>query len=312
MKRTLTTLLAALLLLSAAGCASSRPTRSAAEGRATFRWAPGLALPPHTTTLHDVLEYEIGRTKADLPRYRCTVGAHRGASEAHRENTLSAIRAAEDDPRFAFVEFDVQFTKDDKIVLFHDRSLLRMFGSLRFVGNATYEELAEVTEGEIALYGEAMDLLSKRVNIEIKSRGDKEDDERLVDAIIADVRARGRESDTMISSISSDVVRYVKRTYPHMPTGQIYWLTASTYIHMDRLTERLYGKLESSQADFLMLHVSNLRNVEDLLRLKPPGKTIVFWNFDDRIYVVHKDLDDRLWGESVIADYWQRLRYMLR
>jgi hypothetical protein len=60
-----------------------------------------------------------------------------------------------------------------------------------------------------------------------------------------------------------------------------------------------------------MLHVANLRNIDDLLRFKPKGKTIMFWDFDDTIYIVHKDLSDRLWGDSGIRTFCQLLRYKL-
>ena len=62
----------------------------------------------------------------------------------------------------------------------------------------------------------------------------------------------------------------------------------------------------ATDADYLLLHVANLRNIEDLLKLKPPGKTVSFWNFDDRMYVMHKDLGDRLWGTSVMSEIWRR------
>jgi len=61
-----------------------------------------------------------------------------------------------------------------------------------------------------------------------------------------------------------------------------------------------------------MLHVANLRNIEDLLRLKPTGKTVVFWDFDDTMYVVHKDLSDRLWGDSFLKTLLDQCRYKIR
>lgn len=67
----------------------------------------------------------------------------------------------------------------------------------------------------------------------------------------------------------------------------------------------------ATDADYLLLHVANLRNIEDLLKLKPPGKTVMFWDFDGRMYVVHKDLGDRLWGTSVMSEIWRRLYFNL-
>lgn len=56
-------------------------------------------------------------------------------------------------------------------------------------------------------------------------------------------------------------------------------------MHFDVFTEMLYKEIADTRADYLMLHVANLRNIESLLKLKPPDKTIVFWDFDDAMYV---------------------------
>jgi len=280
---------------------------SAAALLAVMAW--GLSMPPYVTSLNAVIEQELGQNRNPTYRYRCTAGAHRGSSVEHRENTLTALRAADENRKYAFIEFDVQYSKDNRIVVFHDHRLLRLFGSLRAIGSTTFAELAELTGGEIAAYDDVMDMLTKKINIEIKSQGDPEEDERLADEIIADIRTRGRDKDVLISSISSGVIKYINEKYPEIPTGQVYWLTSSTYLHFDSLTEGLYEDFSATHADYLMLNVANLRNIEDLLKLKPEGKTIVFWDFDDTIYVVHKDITDRLWGDSGIKAFFQFLRY---
>lgn len=272
----------------------------------------GCALSPAAMSLGKILEKEIGSENDAFSGYRCTAGAHRGDSKNYKENTLVALKAANDNPKYAFVEFDVQYSADGKIVVFHDKRLLRIFGSLRTVGKTSFAELTDLSEGEIAPYEAVMDVLDdKKVNVEIKSQGDPDEDIRLADHIIADVRARGRTDDVMISSISGDVIRYVNRMYPEIRTGQIFWLSASTYLHFDSLTERLYRKITDTRADYLMLHVANLRNIESLIKLKPHGKTIVFWDFDDAIYLVHKNFSDRLWGDSGIRTIYEDLKYRL-
>ena len=264
--------------------------------------------PRHTARLGDVLEHELGRTDKTIAGYRCTLGAHRGASVVHRENTLAALMAAERDPSYAFVEFDVQYTRDNQIVVFHDLTVLRLYGKVRSIGNETYKDLVELTDGEIATYAEVIDVLTKKLNIEIKSQGDPLEDQRLADEVIADLRARKRSREVMISSISSDVIAYIKEAHPDIKTGQIHWLTSSTYLHLDVLTELLYKKLLTTQADYLMLHVANLRNLESLLELKPDDTTIMFWDFDDRMYLVHKDPGDRLWGRGLVSDELRVMR----
>jgi glycerophosphoryl diester phosphodiesterase len=259
---------------------------------------------PSTTRLHRVLEHEIRRDAKNVPNFRCTIGAHRGASVKHRENTLAAIREAQRDPQFAFIEFDVQFTRDRQIILFHDQLLLRTYQKFASVSKTTYDELLELSGGEIARYEDAIALITKPVNLEIKSQGNEEEDRLLVDTIINDLRDRGRDRDVMLSSISPELIRYIKQHYPEMPTGLIFWLTTSTYVHWDTLTENLFNKIRETQADYLMLHVANLRNIKNLLDLKPRNTTVIFWDFDDRMYLLHHGFADRLWVRRFASSRW--------
>ena len=270
--------------------------------------ASGCTMPPYIKSLDEILERE-GINNRIPYGYRCTAGAHRGASEEYRENTVAALKAADKNSEYAFIEFDVQYSKDRRIVVYHDKRMLRLYGNLSAIGNSTFAELSKITYGEIVAYDEVIGILRKKLNIEIKSRGDHQEDERLVDEIIADIRDRKRDNDVLISSISGDVIKYVNQKYPDIPTGQVFWLTSSTYLHFDALTKRLYEEIRATQADYLMLHVANLRNIDDLLKFKPRGKTIVFWDFSDTIYILHKDLSDRLWGDSGIKTFFQFVRY---
>jgi len=273
----------------------------------------GCTLPAHTIGLNTVLTKELGGFPRHLPDYRCTMGAHRGDSMGYIENTLEAIAAAGAAPRYDFIEFDVQYTADNRVIVFHDERLFRVFGRLAKVADSTYDELRELTAGEIAAYDEVMKLIGdKRINIEIKSRGDAEEDRRLINFIVADVQKRNIADRVLISSISEEAVRYLKDQYPKMAAGQIFWLKASTYLPFDLLTEGLYRDVQASRADYLFLHVSNLHNIKDLLRLKPKGKTLVFWDFDDALYVVHEDLSDRMWGDSGLQTFFDLIRYKTR
>ena len=270
----------------------------------------GCTLPQHTKKLNAILEHhEVEPTSQS--NYRCTMGAHRGASDKYEENTLQALKEANDNSKYEFIEFDVQYSSDDRIVVYHDQRLIRQFGSLSSIKNSTFAELSQVSNGVIGAYDEIIPFLDKKLNIEIKSQGDLETDKRLVDEIIADISSRNRINDIVISSISTDVIKYVKLKYPDMPTGQIFWLVSSTYLHFDIFTQRLYDDINATQADYIMLYVANLRNIDDLLALKPENKTLVFWDFDDTMFVVHKNTSDRLWGDSYLNTVFKSLHYKM-
>jgi glycerophosphoryl diester phosphodiesterase len=239
------------------------------------------------------------QNRTQLDGILCTTGAHRGDSERYLENSPQAIFSARQNPRYAFIEFDVQYCADGTPVVIHDSSLLRLFGHLNSVQKCTAEELRDLSENNIAAFDEIMDLAEgKPLIIEVKSQGVLETDQRLIDYIVADVRRRAIADHILISSISAEAIRYVKTRYPEMATGQVFWLTASTYLPFDFLTEALYQQINESRADYIMLHTANRWNLRDLMRLKPEGKTLVFWNFGDTMYLVHKDPSDRLWNRS--------------
>ncbi len=257
----------------------------------------GCATHQHIITPEPVSEQPPDQIQKKRFPYRTTQGAHRGDSILHVENTREAIRSARKNPKYEFIEFDVQYTADKHPVVFHDVTLYRIFGLWNKVKDTSYADLCSLSSNQIPDYKEVMALAKgKPINIEIKSQGNQADDEQLIDYIIKDIKKRRMEDCVLISSISPEAIQYVSRAYPKIPTGQVFWVKASTFLPFDFLTANLYREIEESQADYLMLHAVNRFNLASLLSLKPEGKTIVFWDFGDTMHLVHKDPTDQLWN----------------
>lgn len=72
--------------------------------------------------------------------------AHRGASGTTPENTLLAIQTAIE-CNADIVEFDIQLTKDKKVVVFHDRSFERITGEQEGVADYSLHELQSKDAG---------------------------------------------------------------------------------------------------------------------------------------------------------------------
>ena len=123
----------------------------------------GCSMPPYVASLDEILEKE-GINNRVRYGYRCTAGAHRGASDEHRENTMAALIAADRNSKYAFIEFDVQYSKDRRIVVYHDKRMLRLYGSLSAIGNTTFAELSKMTGGEIAAYDEVIEGMASDPN----------------------------------------------------------------------------------------------------------------------------------------------------
>lgn len=233
----------------------------------------------------------------DSINYNVIPGAHRGEWGEYRENSLDAMKVAVDNSDYKFIEFDVQYTEDQKIIVFHDGSLLRTQKKLANVQELTYEALIEKSEYYIPTYEEVMEIIKdkKKINIEIKSSDNFELDKQLTDYIIEDCKKRGILQNIMISSISRDVVRYIHENYPEIKIGQIFFITYSTYFHYNFTNEMLYNEIEETGANYVMLHGINIKNINQLVELKPANKTIVFWYLNKEIYIVCVDERDRLW-----------------
>lgn len=94
--------------------------------------------------------------------------AHRGLfTDTIPENSLKAFEAAAE-KGFA-AELDVRLTKDCKMVIFHDSSLLRMCGVDESLSEFTYEQLSAFTlngtSEKIPLFADVLRLINGRVPI---------------------------------------------------------------------------------------------------------------------------------------------------
>jgi glycerophosphoryl diester phosphodiesterase len=108
-----------------------------------------------------------------------TLIAHRGIHDNDGgliENSMSAFAAAAE--KGYAIELDVQLTKDNKLVVFHDKKLKRMFGIDGNLGDLTYAELSELklagSTESIPLFSDVLKMVDGRVPIliEIKNEGE--------------------------------------------------------------------------------------------------------------------------------------------
>ena len=108
------------------------------------------------------------------------VGLFYGREYAHRglhggavpENSMTAFRLAVEEGYG--VELDVQMTKDERLVVFHDATLTRMCGQEGFLRDYTYEELQNFrlgdTKEQIPLFSDVLETLGTTTLVcELKS-----------------------------------------------------------------------------------------------------------------------------------------------
>ena len=110
---------------------------------------------------------------------RPVIIAHRGASGSAPESTASAIRRAVA-LHADMIELDVQLTRDNRLVIFHDDRLDRTTNGSGLLGRWSYRELAQLDSGgwfaprfsgeRILLASAALRMIPRRcvVNLELK------------------------------------------------------------------------------------------------------------------------------------------------
>lgn len=88
------------------------------------------------------LEWNVPQVKvAEDIDHKLKIWAHRGCSYAYPENTIMAFKAAAELPGITGIELDVQLTKDDEIVVFHDENVSRVTDGKGNVADHTLDEL---------------------------------------------------------------------------------------------------------------------------------------------------------------------------
>jgi glycerophosphoryl diester phosphodiesterase len=135
------------------------------------------------------------------------IWAHRGVTTIELENTVAAFEAA---ARMGIdgVELDVRATADGAPAIHHDSKLR----DGRAIAGLGVDELP----AQVPLLDAALDACgSLVVNIEIK------EPRSMADAVVAEVKARGIQSQVVVSSFDLATVDRVRRLDDSIPTGYL-------------------------------------------------------------------------------------------
>lgn len=147
--------------------------------------------------------------------------AHRGASGMAPENTLAALQLAVDSGA-TMVELDVQVTRDNTLVVFHDDTLERTTNGQGALSDKTYEELYALDAGSwfsnefigehIPRLQQVLDILAGKVylNIEIKPMHANQEHARAIAAIVDLIDQYQMAPYTAFSSFDHSALVYIK------------------------------------------------------------------------------------------------------
>ena len=76
--------------------------------------------------------------------------AHRGLSDLYKDNTVFAFQAARE-KGFHMLEFDIQLTKDQKIIIYHDIYIKNKLNSTQLINQLNYATIKDIDNDIILL-----------------------------------------------------------------------------------------------------------------------------------------------------------------
>ena len=159
-----------------------------------------------------------------LPGAPPYVVAHRGISAKTPENTLASFEQAASTPGIDMIELDVRLTKDEEVIVLHDRTLQRTSTGNGPARNYSLEEIRRLDAGSwfhpmfaeqrIPTLAEVFQQIGSRlwVDVEIKSDWLHQESAGLLEEKVLDVvHTCGMDNRVLFSSFNHQLLANIKR-----------------------------------------------------------------------------------------------------
>ncbi|WP_408956432.1 glycerophosphodiester phosphodiesterase [Natroniella sp. ANB-PHB2] len=205
---------------------------------------------------------------------------HRGAAGLAPENTRASFEKAME-ANLDMIEIDVQLSKDNQLIVFHDHNLRRLAGINKKVNELKLSELKKIDIGSwfseqfaqerILSLAEVIELVKGHLQINIELKVIRRDHNLLVKKLVRLLKERDFSQDVIISSFDHQLIKSLKQTNPELQ-GAI--LVASVPVDPLRLIR---------DADADGIHPHYLTVTEELVKLvKQAGLMINTWTVNQQ------------------------------
>lgn len=203
--------------------------------------------------------------------------AHRGIFNNNdvAENTIGSFKRAIN--KNIDFELDVQLTKDNKLVVFHDDNLVRLAGNNLIVQECVYDDLKNIklldTDSTIPLLSDVLKLNNDRVLIDIEIKNTK----RIKETVNTLMRELDQYHNFIIKSFNPIIVRYLKKNYPNITCGLLINKKYDSMLYNFILHTKyiiLYSK-----CDFVAISKKLLKDKAYLEKIK--GFDTLVWTVED-------------------------------
>ena len=152
--------------------------------------------------------------------YQNLIIAHRGVHDNKKtpENSLSAFKKAIE--LKLPIELDIQLTKDNQLIVFHDKDLVRMTDSHNCVKDLTLEEIKKLkllnTKEKIPTLKEVLELINSKVLIDIEIKNTEKINE-ISNTLLEELK--DYKGNFIIKSFNPNIIKYLKKQKPSYTYG---------------------------------------------------------------------------------------------
>jgi len=227
--------------------------------------------------------------------------AHRGASILAPENTAASFQLAID-KGVDGVEFDVQMTKDDQLVIIHDEKVDRTTNAKGYVKDFTLKEIKtldarvpffEKYKGEkILTLEETLEIVKDcdMINVELKNGLIKYP--KLEEKVISTIRLYHLEEKVILSSFNHYSIHKISKMAPDISTGILYseilynpWDYAK-YVGANAINPHYLcvsrNIIKQSQENGIKVNVYTVNNEKDITKMIEEGVNIIITDYPER------------------------------
>ena len=183
------------------------------------------------------------------------------------------------------VEFDIQLTKDNVLVIFHDDNLKRMTGIDKNIQECNYDEIKNLkllnTNEYIPTLDEVLKLINDKVFMDIEIKNIK----RIKDTCSLLVNKLNKYKNYSLKSFNPKIVRFINKNYSYINIG---------YLINDKYKKKILKLIlpskfiiKYSKCDFISIN-KNLLNKNKFIKLSKIYPTQV-WTITDKNEVINDE-----------------------
>lgn len=174
--------------------------------------------------------------------------AHRGVHEKYTENTLPAFKEAI--KRNYAIELDIQLTKDEEIIVFHDQTLKRLFKVNKAVSSLTLNEIKKYSI--IPTLEETLKVVQGKVPILIEIKWVKKTDLLIK---LLQKQLKNYSGEILIMSFYSRPLYYLKKYHLKYQKGYLIHRFLPSYFFI-----QFFLKINPFDFDFLAVDLNLLKD----------------------------------------------------